>query len=171
MSAQEARNNVLESVRKSTKEQLTEKVAKTMHKHIIQQIKTSISEQVKVELGIQIHQHLPESLEQQVKEGREQIEGIKAAFHNSEARRANALLRTDRLDDRLEKVYKPDHTESSRYPTNLRSLFAYTAGQAQALAQDYELTATGSREEIINRFMTHIGVLFPLLWMSLGAEE
>lgn len=103
MSAQEARNNVLESVRKSIKERLTEKVAKTMQcvlppsggvstshsapfaisKHIIQQIKTSISEQVKVELGIQIHQHLPESLEQQVKEGREQIEGIKAAFHNS----------------------------------------------------------------------------------------
>lgn len=74
---------------------------------------------------------------------------------------------------------KPDDTESKLYPRNLRSLFAYTrkylllmdgtdltelafpcsADQAQALARDYGLTATGAREDIINRFMKHVGRL------------
>ncbi|EPT02548.1 hypothetical protein FOMPIDRAFT_1022869 [Fomitopsis schrenkii] len=171
-SVSDRRGKLLEHVKTTTiKEQLKDKVAKQMRDHILEQIRTSVTEQVKLQLNRQIRQHLPDSLKEQVEASRKQIEGVKVAFRNSEARRTNALLRTDRLDDQLAEVSKPDDTESKLYPRNLRSLFAYTPDQAQALARDYGLTATGAREDIINRFMKHVGVSFPLLWMFLGTEQ
>ena len=53
-------------------------------------------------------------------------ESLTRVHSYSEARRANGALRTDRLDDRLAEVYKPDGTQSRSYPGNLRSLMAYS---------------------------------------------
>ncbi|KZT72332.1 hypothetical protein DAEQUDRAFT_664319 [Daedalea quercina L-15889] len=124
---------------------------------IREQVKTQVAEQVKAQLGLQIRQHLPEPLARRVEESRRQIEEVKHAVQNSEARSRNSALKTFNLDDPLDEVLKPDGTRCDLYPTNLRSLFAYTGTEARQLAAAYELGEHRDRENNINRFMAHIG--------------
>ena len=95
-----------------------------------------------------------------------------------EARRANASLRRDNLNDTLEIVLRPDGTKSAVYPVNLNSLFNYSracsstvslrlnlipnfipAELLRRLLRDYGVHEDSPKEKNLNRFMSHIGTL------------
>ncbi|KAH9914672.1 uncharacterized protein B0H18DRAFT_1044417 [Fomitopsis serialis] len=168
--AQEKRDKGIEVFKNAVKDKMKEKIAKEMTLHIKEQIRQQVIARVEVDMKAHISQHLPIPLKVQVDESRRQINEVKHAFQNSEARRQNSSLRTYNLDQSLAEVLKLDGKKSTLWPGNLRSLFNYSAAQAQGLAHDYGLGGQiDDRERNINRFMAHIGVSFPLHWVNVNA--
>ncbi|KAH9833996.1 uncharacterized protein C8Q71DRAFT_770469 [Rhodofomes roseus] len=156
----------IEHFRSTVKDKMKETIARQMKNDIEAQIRKQVAEQVNARLAVHIRRHLPVPLKDQVEESRRQIEEVKQAFQNSEARRMNSGLKTNHLDETLAIVLKRDGTRSALWPENLRSLFAYTPEQVRDLMAEYGLGGNGDRERNINKFMAHIGVSFPLLWVS-----
>ncbi|EMD33101.1 hypothetical protein CERSUDRAFT_57510, partial [Gelatoporia subvermispora B] len=122
-----------------------------------EQIKAEILLQVKEQVSVQIREHLSLSIADVVAESKRQLVEVNHALRNSEARRANALLRSNNLDDNLAVVLKPDGSKSKLYPVNLRSLFAYDHTMTKELLKHHGLTCCEQREKNLNRFMSHIG--------------
>ncbi|KAI0745057.1 hypothetical protein C8Q76DRAFT_702307 [Earliella scabrosa] len=152
-------------IKRTIKEDVKVKAGDDMREAIRKQIRLEIVKQVPEVMAAQIHEHLPVPLEEQAEESRRQLEEVKIALRNSEARRLNANLRPSptNLGDKLEIVFKPDGSQSALYPSNLRSLFSYDGVKARALLKDYGLHDHGVLEKNLNRFMAHIGIRFELV--------
>jgi len=147
-------------VRDHLKNQITEH----MKPQIKEQIQTEITLQVDKQVATQIKDHLPVSLEDQIADSKKQLEEVRQSLHNSEARRANSVLRTPRdLSESLAVVLKADGNKSEFYPADLRSLFSYDLNTAKSLVKDYGLIQSEIRETNLNRFMSHIGIPFSLI--------
>lgn len=150
-------------VKHMIKDVLKEHIANDMRAQIEEQIRAEIAMQVKQEVSAQIVEHLPISLQEQAEQSKRQLQDVKQSLVNSEARRANAGLRANNLDDPLVRVLKPDGTESKLFPADLRSLFGYDANTALELVKDFGLKEHDSRERNLNRFMAFIGIPFHLI--------
>jgi len=164
---QDLRVNEIKHMIKNT---LKEQVAEELRTHIKDQIRAEVFAQVKDEIEVQLPEHLPVSLKQQVGESKKYLVGVRHALVNSEARRANSVLRTSNLDDPLAVVLKPDGTRSVVYPADLRSLFSYDTHMTRALLKDYELPDHELQEKNLNRFMSHIGIPFQLVAVPVGGD-
>jgi len=88
-----------------------------------------------------------------------------------EARRHNALIRSNNLQDPLRPLLPPasatSHGQtapgspSALFPSTLTALFSVSTGTARSLMKEYGLEAEegpGSREKNLNKFMGFIGV-------------
>jgi len=150
-------------VKHMIKDVLKDHIANDMRAQIEEQIRAEIAIQVKQEVAAQIVEHLPVSLEQQAEESKRQLVEVKHSLVNSEARRANSVLRANNLDDPLTHVLKPDGTQSELFPADLRTLFSYDAEHAQNLVRDFGLQEHELRERNLNRFMAYIGIPFHLI--------
>ena len=86
-----------------------------------------------------------------------------------EARRANALLRSNHLNDPLHPLLRPNGEHCSIFPKDLASLFGQNSSSAKQLAIEYELPVSegepSAREKNLNRFMQHIGVSGVVLYI------
>ncbi|KAF8526065.1 hypothetical protein BU17DRAFT_83579 [Hysterangium stoloniferum] len=145
------------------KDVLKDHIANDMRAQIEEQIRAEIALQVKQEVAAQIVEHLPVSLHEQAEQSKRQLVDVKQSLVNSEARRHNSTLRASNLDDPLSQVLKPDGTQSEFFPTDLRTLFAYDAANAQKLVHDFGLQEHEARERNLNRFMSYIGIPFHLI--------
>ncbi|KAH9941923.1 hypothetical protein B0H21DRAFT_543111 [Amylocystis lapponica] len=159
----------VKDVKHMIKNGLKHQVSEELRDHIRDTIKSEIAIQVKEQIDIHIAEHLPVSLKQQTEESKKQLVQVRHALVNSEARRANSILRTSNLDDPLAVVLKPDGTRSGVYPADLRSLFSYDMCMTRALLKDHDLTEHEDREKNLSRFMSYIGVPFPLIAVSAAA--
>ncbi|KIJ51305.1 hypothetical protein M422DRAFT_65312 [Sphaerobolus stellatus SS14] len=150
-------------VKHMIKDVLKEHIANDMRAQIEEQIRAEIATQVKQEVAAQIVEHLPISLQAQAEQSKRQLVEVRHSLVNSEARRANSVLRANNLDDPLTHVLKPDGTQSDIFPTDLRTLFSYDADTARRLVQEFSLQEHESRERNLNRFMAYIGIPFHLI--------
>ncbi|KAJ6576835.1 hypothetical protein B0H10DRAFT_2179780 [Mycena sp. CBHHK59/15] len=130
---------------------------------IIAQIRADVAEQVKQQVDVQIQEHIPVSLKQQAAKNRTQLLDARTSLINSEARKKNAGLQIEHLDEGLAKVLKADGTNGKLFPADLRSLLSYDAGDVRELVKEYGLVEDEVREENINRFLSHLGILFQLV--------
>ncbi|KAF8520840.1 hypothetical protein JB92DRAFT_2708719 [Gautieria morchelliformis] len=144
-------------VKHMIKDVLKDHIANDMRAQIEEQIRAEIALQVKQEVAAQIVEHLPVSLEQQAEASKRQLVEVKHSLVNSEARRANSVLRSNNLDDPLTHVVKSDGTQSEFFPRDLRTLFSYDAEAALNLVRDFNLHEHELREQNLNRFMSYIG--------------
>ncbi|KAI0820993.1 hypothetical protein BC629DRAFT_1587331 [Irpex lacteus] len=126
-----------------------------------------IDEIVKEQVATEMPRLIPRSLQDEVAHHRRQLEDVQRALHNSESRRANALLRTTKLTEPLHTIYKTDGTISDLFPKTLQALFAMNPESAQQLLEEYGMTdVSESRERNLNRFMQFCGVSYQLKVLS-----
>jgi len=155
----------IQEVKVLLRDVLKDQIADHLRGHVYQMIREQIQGQVAEQVAIQLGEQIPASLKEQVRDHRKQIEDVRKSLFNSEARRANALLRSNHLTEHLHPLLRPNGETCAIFPKDLASLFACTAASAKQLVADYELPeAEGdSRERNLNRFMAHIGVAFQMV--------
>ncbi|KAI0743388.1 hypothetical protein C8Q80DRAFT_1180653 [Daedaleopsis nitida] len=160
-------------IKRMLKEDIKLQAEEQMRDGIRAQIRSEIVKQVKDQMAAQIPAHLPVPLRTQAAESRQQLAEVKIALDNSEARRANAILRPSpsNMTDTLSVVLKPDGTKSALYPANLRSLFSYENAKMKELLKDFGLHDYGVPEKNLNRFMAHIGIRFEIVPMPASATS
>ncbi|KAI9068352.1 hypothetical protein FKP32DRAFT_1587749 [Trametes sanguinea] len=134
-----------------------------MKAHLKDQILAEVKSQVRAQMGQQMYPtHLPKPLLEQVEDGRAQIVAMKAALHNSNARRENAGITAADLSRRLTPVHKPDGIPSALFPADLNTLLSYDGPRISQLMADYDLLRPGLREDYalyLNLFIAYIGVV------------
>jgi len=144
----------------------------TISAEVVPHVRGVISDDVDEQLDLlidqmvaeEIQQQLPPHVREQIQQDKEQLEEVYIALQNSEARRANATLRSTHLKDPLRPLLKPTGEISANFPRDLTALFELDAKQAKALNLEYELNDVGdNREKNLNRFMQFCGVAYQMV--------
>ncbi|KAF8161351.1 hypothetical protein B0H34DRAFT_781895 [Crassisporium funariophilum] len=143
---------------------LKDQVVSNMRKQVEKEIADQIDELVKEHVAECLRAHIPQDLRDEVAESKHELEQVRLALNNSESRRANGNLRSNKPDDLLGTIYMTDGKVSPHYPKDLKSLFSLNAESTDALMKDYELpNASDSRDHNLNRFMQFCGVRYQLV--------
>jgi len=147
------------------KDQIIAHLSSHVHEMIREGIMRIIRERVANELAGQI----PQQLKDEVEEHKRQIAHVKLSLFNSEARRANALLRSNHLTEPLHPLVRPNGEECTNFPRDLATLFAQNSVASKQLCEDFGLPVSegesASREKNLNKFMQHIGVSGVVLYI------
>lgn len=81
-----------------------------------------------------------------------------------EARRANALIRSNHLNDPLHPLLTGEGVVSPGFPKDLSQLFALDADAAMALNDEYGMTGIEEgKERNLNRFMQFCGISYQMV--------
>ncbi|KZW01116.1 hypothetical protein EXIGLDRAFT_638686 [Exidia glandulosa HHB12029] len=165
MRAQDKRQEArIGDVKHLVRDVLKDQIAEHMRVQIAEQIKEELASQVRAQVAAQLAERLPTSLEQQTEESKRQLAEVRCSLVNSEARRANAVLRANNIEEPLAHVLRSkDGLASDLFPKDLKALFAYDGVAAKKLVEDYGLPVSDQREKNLNRFMSHIGIPFHLI--------
>ncbi|KAF8583814.1 hypothetical protein K439DRAFT_1347694 [Ramaria rubella] len=148
---------------------LKDQIIAHLSTHVHEMIREGVARIVRERVANELLAQIPTHLKEQVYEHKRQIQHVKQSLFNSEARRANALLRSNHLSEPLHPLLRPNGEISSIFPKDLATLFGQNSSSAKQLAADYELTVSegepSSRERNLNRFMQHIGVSGVVLYI------
>ncbi|GAB1526654.1 hypothetical protein RhiTH_009826 [Rhizoctonia solani] len=152
----------IEEIKKLLREVAQEQIVEHLRNSVADQVIEIIDDFVEEEVRKQLDEIIPVELQNQVVEQKKQLEEVRRSLHNSEARRANALLRSTHMTDALHKLLLPSGMVSADFPDNLGELFAMDGPQAKRLLEEYGIDASESREKNLNRFMQFIGVSYQM---------
>jgi len=142
---------------------LKDKIAEEIRLELGKTIAGEVEKQVRDEVTRQMAIHIPILMEKQNKEHRRQIIEIRKNLHNSEARRANSLLKSNNLFDPLHPLLRPNGEKCSIFPKTLASVFSSGPEVSKLLCTEFSLPETDSKESNLNRFLHHIGVGFQMV--------
>jgi len=165
MEAQDAKQQgQIEDVKALLQEVLQNDILEHLRILIEQGVLEEIDEIVQEQVAALLPTYIPQELQDEVAYYRRQLEEAQQALHNSESRRANALLRTTRMDSPLKTIYKADGEVSALFPHDLNALFSMDAETAHELILDYGLGDPSSvRERNVNRLMQFCGLPYQLV--------
>ncbi|KAJ3555281.1 hypothetical protein NM688_g2662 [Phlebia brevispora] len=148
-------------------------------------IKTGVIEQiddaVEKEVAVELARLRPQAMQSEVHKHRKELELVQKELHNSyvqsvsvraaadalerdsESRRLNALLRTNKIVEELHTLYRSDGIVSPAFPKTLQALISLDGDTAKQLMKEYEIEeVSDSRERNVNRFMQFVGVVYQL---------
>jgi len=139
---------------------------------IIPHIRTKIDDQIMLEMNAAFERHVAEELsclispclQDQIVQDSQQLGEAYINLHNSEACRANALIRSNHLNDPLHPLLTPEGAVSHGFPKDLSQLFSLDDESAMALNEEYGLTdITVGKERNLNRFMQLCGISYQMI--------
>ncbi|KIK69049.1 hypothetical protein GYMLUDRAFT_91451 [Collybiopsis luxurians FD-317 M1] len=147
------------------KARIRENYPKQIKADLSPEIRKSIESEVHAiaqkEIDKQFKALMPDTLQKQLEQTNEQLSLAKAAYINSESRRTNSnidIMVAACMNDELKPVLKADGKQSSLWPADLNSLFAYDSESIKKLLKDYDLPVDKVQETNINLFLSHIGI-------------
>ncbi|KAJ6593538.1 hypothetical protein B0H19DRAFT_24379 [Mycena capillaripes] len=149
--------------KRTAREDVKERIAANLRDDILEHIRMEVAAQVKEQVDVQIREQIPISLKEQSMNNKTQLQDARTSLTNSAARKKNANLRIQNLDEPLVVVLKSDGTKGKLFPADLRSLLSYDAVNIRNLVKDYGLVEDEVRDVNVNRFLGHIGILFQLV--------
>ncbi|KAG8909935.1 hypothetical protein FRC00_009172 [Tulasnella sp. 408] len=165
----------IDEIKLLLKDSLKEDVVPYVNTVISNDIDHQLDEMIQSLVAEEIARQIPQSLRDQITEHKRHLEEVYVSLqnaiaklitersHTSEARRANALLRSTHLKDPLHPLLKANGEISDKFPRDLTALFALDAAEAKALSAEYGLPDIGdSRERNLNRFMQFCGVSYQM---------
>ncbi|KAG8708119.1 hypothetical protein FRC08_000105 [Ceratobasidium sp. 394] len=153
----------IEEIKKLLREVAQEQIVEHLRSQVAEQVLEVIDDFVEQEVQRNLEEIIPVELQRQVEEQKKQLEDVRRSLHNSEARRANALLRSTHMTDPLHKLLLPNGMVSADFPEHLGELFAMDGVQAKRLLGEYGIEPSESREKNLNRFMQFIGVSYQMV--------
>jgi len=170
MYAQDARQQEkIDEVKALLKDVLQSDIIERLREEVEEQARGIWEDEVRKRVAIELEHHFPPALQDRVVEQRAQLEEVKRALHNSESRRANALLRYKSPDkDRMHTLYMRSGKVSPVFPIDLTELFGLDFETATQLVSDYGMKPGDSREENLNRFMQFCGVSYQMVPSTAG---
>ncbi|EJD46836.1 hypothetical protein AURDEDRAFT_113523 [Auricularia subglabra TFB-10046 SS5] len=154
----------LAEVKDLLKDVLQNQLMDFMREKVDEAIDTVFAEEVERLVALELEEHLPTALQEQLHEHRAQLEEVQRSLHNSEARRANALLRYSNMHEPLHALVTNTGQVSAQFPRDLAELFAMDGATAKALVMEYQLPdSSESRERNLNRIMQFCGVMYQMV--------
>ncbi|EJD40258.1 hypothetical protein AURDEDRAFT_115906 [Auricularia subglabra TFB-10046 SS5] len=145
---------------------LKSQIAEHLSGAVRNMVRDGIQKRVKERVAEELSKQVPAQLKDQLAEHKKQLEDVRHGLFNSEARRANALLRSSHLTEPLHPLLTPGGAPSPIFPKDLATLFGATTSTARALLKEHGLPdprEDETRERMLNRFMSHIGVAFQMV--------
>jgi len=139
---------------------------------IVPHIRTKIDDQITIEMNAAFEKHVADELsrlisprhQEQIVQDSQQLGEVHINLHNSEARRANALIRSNHLNDPLHPLLTREGVVSNGFPEDLSQLFALDDDAAMALNEKYGMTDVGGgKERNLNRFMQFCGISYQMV--------
>ncbi|KAI0800403.1 hypothetical protein C8Q74DRAFT_1236331 [Fomes fomentarius] len=110
-----------------------------------------------------VPEYIPQDLQDELRQHRKQLEDVQRALHDSESRRANATLRSNREPlERIHTVFNSQGEIPSNFPRTLFNLFTMSSDTASSLVREYGLAELSSREGNINRLSQHFGIQYQI---------
>ncbi|KAJ3483368.1 hypothetical protein NLI96_g6373 [Meripilus lineatus] len=100
----------IEDIKALLEQALQYEIIEHLRTIIEQGVLDQIDELVKEQVSEQLPTYFPQEIEEELALYRQQLDEVQRAFHNSESRRSNSLLRSDKLSDPLHTIYKTDGT-------------------------------------------------------------
>ncbi|KAH7097305.1 hypothetical protein BKA62DRAFT_624119 [Auriculariales sp. MPI-PUGE-AT-0066] len=156
-------------LKRVVREVIKDQIAEEMRAQIAEQIRTEMAAQVRSALAVHMGD-TPADLRATAQESMRGLVEVRVGLQNSEARRANSILRASNLDEPLATVLLASGKPHELFPGTLRSLFAMDGPSAKTLVQAYDLPVADQREKNLNRFMTHIGLNFNVVPVGVGGH-
>jgi len=157
------REKEISTFKREAREAIKEKITANLRNDILEHIKMEVALQVQQQVDLQIREQIPISLKEQSMNNTTQLQDARTSLTNSAARKKNASLRIQSLDENLAVVLKPDGTKGKLFPADLRSLLSYDATSVRDLVKEYGLVEDEVQEVNVNQFLSHIGILFQLV--------
>ncbi|KAJ7106033.1 hypothetical protein C8R43DRAFT_906364, partial [Mycena crocata] len=148
----------IQTFKRIARDDVKGQIVANLRNDILDHIRMEIAAQVKQQVNIQIQEHIPISLKQQSINNETQLRDAKTSLTNSAARKRNASLRIQNLDDALVPVLKADGSKGKLFPADLRSLLSYDPASIRDLVKDYGLLDDEIPEVNLNRFLGHIAL-------------
>ncbi|KAG2016081.1 hypothetical protein CC2G_009292 [Coprinopsis cinerea AmutBmut pab1-1] len=168
ISEQEQRHKEgLDEIQRIIDDLLDKQVVEQMRDQVEQEINEHIDEMVKDCLGECLKAHIPKDLQEEVEDSKRELERARLALYNSESRRMNSKLRSDKPDEPLDALVMSNGSVSAHFPKDLQGLFTLDAETCKTLVQEYGLPeVSDSRDKNLNRFMQFCGVRYQLVECS-----
>jgi len=147
---------------------LKEQIATHLRIHVTRMIKEQIQAKVKDQVANQLQLQFPDELRVQVAQHKQQLAGVKRGLNDTNARRHNAHFKSHQLFEPLHPLTTGNGKPSPDFPKDLATMFSIDGEIAKKLCKDYDLPlapqgVADEREQNLNRFMAHSGVLFHML--------
>ncbi|KAJ7209711.1 hypothetical protein GGX14DRAFT_364648, partial [Mycena pura] len=146
----------IQTFKRKARNDVKETISASLKDDILGYVRQAITAQVEEQVTLQIQEHIPISLKEQSTANKTQLQEARTSLTNSAARKKNASLRIQNLDDGLAPVLKAD---GKLFPADLRSLLSYSADNVRDLVRDYGLPEDEVQEVNVNRFLAHTGEL------------
>ncbi|KAF8918169.1 hypothetical protein CPB85DRAFT_115057 [Mucidula mucida] len=140
--------------------ELIEHLRKEVEHEIEQVIDGLVDEEVKTCLEAR---YIPSACQVELAANTRQLEIERRRLHNLESRRANADLISPKDDNEPLRTIYMKHGEgdvSSHFPGTLGDLFRLDVKSSKALAEDYNLGASDSKDKNINLILLCFGVKY-----------
>jgi len=125
-------------------------------------IEHEVEEQVKLQLG----HHIPPKLQESVAKQKRQLDEVQYAMKNSEARRANAQLRSNNLHGPMLPLIPTSGQISEKFPKDMAELLAMDADAVTDLLKHYDLAPEATREDNLNKFMRFCNIGYQVVPME-----
>ncbi|KAG8864541.1 hypothetical protein FRB96_005044 [Tulasnella sp. 330] len=126
-------------------------------------IANELEKSVKSGISREVARNIPQRLQDQIIEDSQQLMDLEINLHNSEARRANALIRSNHLNDPLHPLLTSEGVVSPGFPRDLSQLFGLDDDAAMELNDQYGLTdIVEGKERNLNRFMQLCGISYQM---------
>ncbi|TFK44953.1 hypothetical protein BDQ12DRAFT_593379 [Crucibulum laeve] len=157
----------IEEIQLILDDMLQNQVVASMRQQVQQEIIDQIDELVKEHIAECLKVHIPQDLQDDVEDSKRELREVRQALHNSESRRANANLRSNKPDATLNTIYMANGNISKHFPKDLQGLFSLDGewyASCKFLMEDYELPhQSESRDLNLNRLMQFFGVRYQLV--------
>ncbi|KAF7315175.1 hypothetical protein MIND_00031900 [Mycena indigotica] len=154
----------IQQFKREARDEVKERIAANLKEDLLEFIRKEITTQVESEVNVQLQQLFPISLKQQSVNNKAQLREAKTSLSNSAARKKNAQLRINDLDEPMMPVLKADGTRSTLFPADLRALLDYGVEDVRGLVRDLGLSEDAQNKLVnINTFLGHVGVMFELV--------
>ncbi|KAF9022293.1 hypothetical protein BDZ89DRAFT_1070819 [Hymenopellis radicata] len=154
----------MKEIRLLIKDFLEEKVIEHLRQEVEEEIALVIDALVDEEVRTYLEdRYIPSARQDELEKNTKQLEIERRRLHNLESLRANADLLSPRDDNEPLRTIYMKHGEgdvSAHFPATLGDLFRLDVKSSKALAADYELGASDSKDKNINLILLCFGVKY-----------
>jgi len=150
---------------------LREQIVEHLRGRVYEMVRERVARDVAAQVAQELEEQIPMTLRDEVKDHKRELEEVRRSLHNSEARRANANLRSSNLHEPLRPLLRTNGQPCTIFPRDLASLFGQNSAAARQLVLEYDIEPSETREANLNKFMAHIGVAFQLIPASSASDS
>ncbi|KAI3618964.1 hypothetical protein WG66_000443 [Moniliophthora roreri] len=135
-----------------------------------EEVEAEVDRVVERQVQACLEEHLPKQLQKEVNERKAELEQVRRDLHNSESRRANALLRERNTNEAINTILRTDGSVSSHFPKTLKDLFELNAAECKATLEDYGVETSSQKDSNLNRLMQFLNVQYQMVRTGSGKE-
>jgi len=156
-----------EEIRKLLEDALNTDVLKYLTDHIETQIDACINQTVNTLVEAELDKYVPKQVRDQVEKQRADLLSLQVKIHNSEARRANSFIKTQKhFGENLQHLLDERGYPCDIFPATVNQLLGYDDAKVLQLVKFYHMEKPDPKSKIpnLNWFLRMIGVTYQYVY-------